>query len=392
MSNELHHFSSERGATSVSLPFSLPTMLHAWHDLRTVMAKKKPDAFSREEWAYLILFLAECELRAPFERAFGTPLETVPDRILRLARPRATTAVWLPSNVSLLGPLTVILLTLTGTKLRLKCGSRNTDLAGIFLDFACENAKEPFLRDYLRANVEIQQFDRKDPRNLAMAALANVRVVFGSDEAALAIHALPHPAGSIGITFGDRVSETWIEPDLATDATLISFLKVFLIYGRTGCTSPRRLVVIDGTPQEATRIAQRLGSLAETLIKKEVPASVASNNFAATQVALAQGWDVVRVASSGITIASGEASLPEVPGDYTLTVTSLPLAGAKAALPKNIQTIGHAVADPGNAKWLDCLAGTAATRFVPLEKMHYFGPVWDGRFFWQECFEFVECQ
>ena len=56
-------------------------------------------------------------------------------------------------------------------------------------------------------------------------------------------------------------------------------------------------------------------------------------------------------------------------------------------LPANIQTIGHAVDKPADVAWLRLLAATRVKRFVPLARMHHFGPIWDGWEFWRGMFE-----
>ena len=47
-------------------------------------------------------------------------------------------------------------------------------------------------------------------------------------------------------------------------------------------------------------------------------------------------------------------------------------------------------ADPRDTRWLEMLATTSVKRFVPLARMHHFGPVWDGFRFWHMFFEEVE--
>ena len=63
--------------------------------------------------------------------------------------------------------------------------------------------------------------------------------MFGGDEAAEAIDRLPHPPGSVGYYFVDKRSEAWLEAAALDDETLGTLIKVFTIYGRAGCTSPR---------------------------------------------------------------------------------------------------------------------------------------------------------
>ena len=58
-----------------------------------------------------------------------------------------------------------------------------------------------------------------------------------------------------------------------------------------------------------------------------------------------------------------------------------------AVLPRNIQTIGYAFANPADPAWLRVIAHTRIKRLVPIAAMHHFGPVWDGQAFWRECFE-----
>ena len=52
------------------------------------------------------------------------------------ARPRGAVGLWLPNNVSLLGPLMLIVVSLSGNPLCMKAGSRSEDLTGVFLEFA----------------------------------------------------------------------------------------------------------------------------------------------------------------------------------------------------------------------------------------------------------------
>jgi len=148
MSKHLHRFASSRGAVVVALPFHLDEFISDWAGLRTPMRKSVPDDFSRDEWAYLMNFLSPEQLQRPFCEAFGSPA-TTERTIISLARPRGTVGVWFPNNVSLLGPLILILLSLTGNRLLLKGGSRSNDLAGAFLNFALQHLENGTLRDFL---------------------------------------------------------------------------------------------------------------------------------------------------------------------------------------------------------------------------------------------------
>src|SRR5579862_8505088 len=131
MCDGLSFFESASGRTALALPFSQPQIVAEWGALRSAMRKTVPGEFSRDEWAYLMTFLSPENLHAPFLEAFGRP--ATGGRVSRLARPRGVVAVWLPNNVSLLGPLTLALLSLTGNRILLKGGSHSQDLTGAFL-------------------------------------------------------------------------------------------------------------------------------------------------------------------------------------------------------------------------------------------------------------------
>ncbi len=161
---------SERGAPA--------EIAAAWSDLRAAMIRDRPVAFSRDEWAYLIEFLAVDSL-APF---------------IGSGRGRERVALVLPNNVSLLGPLLVVVATLGARSIRVKLGSRSDDVVSPFLDFARTHAG-PALVEVL-GGVEGQRLDRDDPRLAAWLADADVRVAFGSDAAIAAVAALPHRADS----------------------------------------------------------------------------------------------------------------------------------------------------------------------------------------------------
>jgi hypothetical protein len=390
MFERLHQFEAPSQRTIVALPFDLEAWVAEWTALRGTMIRSVPEPFTRDEWAYLVTFLDPDNLRRPFQQAFGAPSGkpgAAPDV---LARPRGPVAVWLPNNVSLLGPLTLVLISLTGNPVRLKAGSQAEDLALAFVTFARKHLAAGPLACYLTERVTLDRFDREDPRNREMAADAAVRIVFGSDESAAAVDALPHPPDSIRFAFSDRQSEAWIDPARADQETLSTLIKVFAIYGQAGCTSPRRVVVLDGTPDDARAICQGLVELWPRIIIRDVAMHVASQNVMTRQWAAAKGWHAVLAPRNAAVIAAGAPELEPVSGLMTLPIVSAPVEQACAQLPANIQTIGHALTSAVEPRWMERVASSRIKRFVPLRRMHHFGPWWDGFDFWKQLFELVE--
>ncbi|MDT8066595.1 MAG: acyl-CoA reductase [Terriglobia bacterium] len=384
-------FRGGTGSIHVRLPFDLAEQIAGWSGVRAAMLKDVPPEFTRDEWAYLVSFLDEESLRKPFRQSFGQCSDSADSSCL-LAKPRGPVSLWLPNNVSLLGPLMLIIISLTGNRLRMKAGSRSEDLTGAFLQFARKRAGDGPLRTYLRDSVRHEVFSSEDARNGEMAEQSAVRIVFGSDQAAAAIHALPHPVDSVAISFTDRGSEAWLEVDRCDDNTLRDLIKVFAIYGQAGCTSPARAILLNAARADALEIRDRLMALWPTVIRRRPEMNVASDNIRAWQLARAAGWNSKLIAEHRTVLSVGDYELPAYPGLMELRIITATPQEAREHLPENIQTVGHALREASAPEWLDLLAGTNVARFVPLATMHHFETVWDGQDFFAQLFSYIRVE
>ncbi len=331
-----------------------------WSSLQRQLLRDRPEPFERAEVAHLVEFLGQ-----------------LPDP--PLGRPRSPIAVWLPNNVSLLGPLVVALLSRIGPEVHLKPGSRNRDLTSSFVTWAREHAPDGPLRRWLRDRVHLSR-DLTD-----VSARAAVRIAFGSDEALRAISALPHPADSGWFGFGDRASEVWLEPACAGQEALESLVRVFAVYGRAGCTSPRRVVLLDAAPSEADALRERLALLWPATERMSCEMHVASQTALGAQLAAAGSVAATRTRGGAALLTAQEFS-----GERTLAVVAATPEDAVASAPDNLQTIGYAVRDADDPRLLDAALRAGAVRWVPINDMHRFGPVWDGHAWWQACVERLE--
>jgi hypothetical protein len=373
----------------VNLPYDVTEIIEAWEHLRGTMIRKMPEAFSREEWAYLITFLESDQLWRVFEQAFGLRCDAA-DSGSCLYHPRGTVAVWLPNNVSLLGPLVMILLSLTGNKLRFKAGSRSEDLCGALIEFVEGIESATVLHKYLADYVKRGVFDQRDDRNTEMARDAQVRIVFGSDAAAEGVETLPHPIHSLSIPFTDKRSQVWVDVDAVTEDMLESLVKVFLIYGQAGCTSPSRVVLLDADDAAVEDFRVRLVKAWPRAVKRLTEPHVASENIMAHQWASGLGWRAELAAGAAAVIAVGSDELESIQSPLFLPITGSSREAAIEQLPANIQTIGHAFSSQPSDELLGQLALRGVKRLVPLAGMHHFGPVWDGYDFWSQLFECME--
>jgi hypothetical protein len=368
----------ERGTADPAI-MDPAALLRAWEHVQARLVKEVPDDFRRDEWAYLVSFAGPHNL-AGFVERMTSPAGAC-------LRPLRNIAVWLPNNITLLGPLMTIALSLTGAEVRMKSGSRSRDLTGTFLALARRHAPSALGRALDR--IEYRQVAASDPFNAAMAASADLRIVFGSDQAVHAIAALPHPASSLLVPFIERRSEAWIFPPAIGESAATELVKVFAVYGSLGCTSPARVVIPDGTLDDARRLRQEVLAVWPRLVRGRPEAAVASNTVMAAQWAAAVGWDAVRAPDNAALLAVGEPGLPSFRGTMALPIDAVPLEQAIARLPPGrIQTIGHAGGT--GCDWARVVARSGVKRIVPLIAMHHFGPVWDGIPWFRLCFEEVE--
>ncbi len=382
-----------RQRARVLLPHDPAERIGAWQAVQAAMVRSRPDAFDRAEWAYLMSFLDAHALAAVFDETFGPPVPEGQTPFL-LRRPRGDIGLWLPNNVSLLGPLLVVLLSLVGAKLRIKGGSRGDDLCGAWLDWLRAHAPDGPLCEWLERQVDFAVFPSADPRSGAMSAASSVRIAFGSDEALQAIEALPHPLGSVFIPFGHRVSEAWISPArIGEDTVVDDLIRVFAIYGQAGCTSPSRVVVLDGTEADARRLRDRVVERWAAVLPVPPPPHIASRSLMEFQLALAAGRDPAfapsRAAVCSVS-ATGEGSAP--PGQGELPIYAETVTDALIRLPPKTQTLGLAVGDAYRDALRPYLVSAACKRVVPLAAMHHFGAVWDGFAFWDACFETISLE
>ena len=389
MSDSLQYFRHMDHTIALMLPFDFQRLIADWGKLRRAMVRSVPDAFTRDEWAYMLMFLDQDNLMRPFQQTFGQPVNQPEAPLKLLVKPRGEIALWLPNNVSLLGPLMLILISLTGNTLRMKGGTRSENLTGTFRDYVLTALDDCTLKRYLQDQTTIDCFDREDERNREMAKTAKVRLAFSSDEAAHAIESMPHPTGSLGMYFTDKRSEAWMEYDALSDEALDNLIKVFSIFGQAGCTSPRRVVLIGGDNEQATALKLHLLKRWPKAALR-VPPHTASENIMARQWAVALGWDAELAANNGAVIAVGNRNLPDFSSHMSLPIVWADLESAVSELAPNIQTIGHHLKDANDPNWLNAIGASNVKRFVPIGNMHHFGPVWDGYGFWRQLFEEIE--
>jgi hypothetical protein len=381
---EFIYFENHNGVQAVQLPFDLELLISEWTKLRYVMVKNPHPEFSRTEWAYLIQFIDPEMLFSTFKKAFGEPTTQAP--VSAVYTPVNRVGLWLPNNVSLLGVLVVVLLSLTGVKLNIKVGSRSRNLCSAFFEWLEANSVPGLLNNWREESVIVAEFDRNDARNSEMTASSDVRILFGSDSAASGIEALPHPFNSRAFYFGDKVSEAWIDKSSINKSFAVDLIKVFGIYGQAGCTSPKRVFIVDGDRSDAEALINEVQRNWTSIRLEEAQRHVASENVMATQWALAQGKFAKLMPKNSAVLILEPAGPVSVISHMAISIQWGSLEDALLTQPSNIQSIGYSLNEQDVNIWSRALAHSRANRFVPIALMHHFESVWDGVPWWKQLF------
>jgi hypothetical protein len=380
--------------STLLLPFALSTVIDAWEVIMKAMLQKLPDDFSRSEWAYLASFLQPTRLKSVFTRAFGHFDSQSSHQEHHLPgvvyKPRGHVSIWLPANVSLLGPLSIILVSISGNSLQLKGSPRGENLTESFLAFVKKHAPLGALRNYLHDQVKFEVFERDDARNRDMSSRSDVRIVFGSDTASAEISQLLHKPSALTFGFTARQSETWMAAGSYNDADIEMLVKVFSVYGQAGCTSPKRVVLINGQSDEIALLSLRIINSWNSLNGPRPEPHLASSSIFASQMGAVKGWQSMIADDNRGCLLTGGPDLPLVDATPALHLVCASIDKAGETTPPNIQTIGYVCPPAKLAEWGPTLFKLPVKRLVPLSEMHHFGPIWDGFEFWRDLFEAVE--
>lgn len=385
-----NRFQSGKKISSVFLPLPTTQIFQAWSELQKIMVKKQPHEFTRSEWAYLISFLQRENLQEFFQTHFGSEITSNsqggPHQIFKA---RGHISIWLPSNVSLLGPLNVIALSLTGNQVTVKTSSSGKDLTSLFIEYVIQNSTDRSFAEQIKKSFSVAAFSHGDSRQNDFSLKADVRLFYGSDAAAEAVKKLPVKSTALDFMFVDKVSEAWLNWN-CSDAELESLADVFFLYGREGCTSPLRVIVIDADAERSKQFCQRLVNICNQKFHQPVQTHLASSHLFSTQSGQIEGWSIYPGKENNFVVGLGTYQLQWPIKGYVLPVIPSSLSHALKELPKNIQTIGLALDQQQKSQLLQSISSVQAKRLVPLAQMHHYAMSWDGFEYWRNCFESME--
>jgi hypothetical protein len=178
----------------------------------------------------------------------------------------------------------------------------------------------------------------------------------------------------------------WCTVEAMDQLQIDTLIKVFSIYGTAGCTSPRIVNILDGSPEDRLTLAERIALRWPSIVRADVEMHNASQNILSAQTARARGWETILLERNSAVIAVGDSELEMPDGLFTMVVTSNSVDRAIAELPQEIQTIGYALSPNLLQPIKELINETHVKRFVPVNEMHHFAPIWDGMNYWKGMF------
>jgi hypothetical protein len=301
---------------------------------------------------------------------------------------RGTVAQFLPGNTPVLGAYTWSLSFLCGNRTALRMSSRTPaaelDTYSAILDLLAERG--------LAASTTLVTADPDASDFQALAAAADVRLIWGSDATVETIRRLPAAPSCHDVTFGDRQSLAAIAApallSLSADklAALASRFVAEVAWSQhQACSAPRAIIWI-GDEQACDSAASRFTAAIEAVDNPLVTTLSAGGHLDRltwAQLSVAQrsarGFTTLR---NGLTLLDGtiaQRSDGTWPAGLITVSAVAALPELAAYLSPSHQTLAlFGFSGPECNALLDRIAPASIRRIVPIGASHQFGPVWDG--------------
>nr|MDO8110717.1 acyl-CoA reductase [Candidatus Sigynarchaeota archaeon] len=355
---------------------------------------KDPTTSSIEGVAFLSSWLRKANFAQIIEKNLkdiGYLESFVGDKKRVKAQPRGIACHWIAGNVPTLGLFSLFQSMVVGNAnlLRLPPKSHET-LVRLLKVFATTKIDAGLSGAELLKSVGILYYDKYDTKaNEELSDIADVRIVWGGEEAVKAITGLPRRAHCEDIVFGPKYSFAVFDAGAIKSADFQRALRflasdVFL-FDQAACTSPH-VVFFERGARPVSEIGQLLAEEFKKLAKRFPKTDV--DQFIMTRIINARAEHALDPDSAVIcptendwTILINKKLQLEEPIE-SRTVFVKEVASIMDVLPlitKKIQTIGCAVED--KAKLIGFADGATfrgVARCVNVGQMHLFDSPWDG--------------
>lgn len=312
------------------------------------------------------------------------------DRSYR-AFPRGVAVHWMAGNVPTLGFLSMImgLLTKNGNILKLAKGA-NDLLSSLLEQLVLTDGDGRCGGDFLASSLAVVRYDHEEVDiGSAMSRQADIRIIWGGDDAVNAIKRLPTKTDNLDIIFPNRTSFMIIGTEITTPEELIKTARRaamdISIFEQKACASPHTILLLTEKRETLERFAQALHAALQDALKS-IPKAIPSEKEISALLNLRAQYDMFNDAwySSGteFTILSDDKlQLGPAIGNRTVYLRmTTDLDRIAELITPNVQSVGIQV-DPGQFEYLtNRLGEKGVQRFTRLGAMTHFESPWDGYF------------
>jgi len=310
------------------------------------------------------------------------------------AQPRGIACHWIAGNVPTLGLFSLLQSLFVGNAniLRVPPNSHNT-LIRLLKVFANTKSKSGLSGLELLKSVGIVYYERSDNNaNIELSEIADVRIVWGGEEAVNAITGLPKRTHCEDIIFGPKYSFSVFDIEAIQSNNFsrqIRFLiNDILLFDQAACTSPHT-VFFEKTDKSITEIAQIMAEEFQKAAKRFPKTEI--DQYITTKIiniradyALKPSKSVVCPWENDWTILiNDELALEEPIESRTIFIKQIDsIMQVIPLITKKIQTIGCAIDDKSKLlEFADQVTLRGVSRCVNLGQMHLFDSPWDGMLF-----------
>lgn len=311
------------------------------------------------------------------------------DRLYRLL-PRGLAIHWLAGNVPTLGFLSMIQGILTKNSNIIKVAtSADGLLAALLRELAETFTDEPQSGADLVRSIAVIRFERTDDEVASfLSKEADVRVIWGSDDAVNAIRSLPSDIEVVDVIFPSRTSFVVVgEESLSNKVSLVESIKRIArdisIFEQKACASPHTIILQTNNKEDVEFFAQELRDGLQDVLK-QLPKQRPSEREVSAILNLRAQYDILHQAwypqGTEFTILSDEdIKLGPAIGNRTIYIRRFGSFEQIAPLiTKKVQTVGLLASPREEGKLMNYLSAMGVQRFTTVGTMTQFELPWDG--------------
>jgi hypothetical protein len=308
------------------------------------------------------------------------------------AFPRGVAVHWMAGNVPTLGFLSMIMGVLTKNANLIKVSSSsNKMLSDLLATLSSAQSTGPHNGKDLTRSIAVVRFDRSRVDIAeSLSKIADVRIIWGSDESVDAIRKLPSKTEAIDIVFPNKTSLMVIASKILENTELQVLTRRIAtdvsVFEQKACASPHTIFVETESDQVMEVFAEELkNQLLNSL--RSLPKTVPAEKEVSRVLKLRAQYDMFHRAwySSGteFTILCDDLfQLGPAIGNRTLFLRKIDnLEKIADLITPKVQSVGI-IADNEQTERLACIYGEKGVqRFAKLGTMTHFEIPWDGHFF-----------